>query len=820
MNFKKIVFAGLALCIAVSASAVPARRGIRSFTRPDGGIIELQMVGDEFFHTLATPDGKAVGRGSDGYFYYRNADGLTTVRVNAAESRTPAENIFLQSDPRVNVEDLLKDSKKRVSGRRAAARGPKKVGNRQVPCIGSPRIPVLLVQFKDYKFKDQDPKKTFNEFFSTGDISARQYFIDQSNGKYSPDFEVFGPVTLMGNRASYGGNDIDGNDVGVGRMVSEGCFMLNSQVDFSRYDNDGDGECDVLIVLYAGDGEASSMEEDSEDAVWPCQWALSSSDYGSSLNLDGTVVDRFAVFNELNGRDLSRIDGIGTFCHEFSHCLDLPDFYDTDYGNHFGMADWSLLDYGCYNGDGYLPIGYSAYEKEFMGWIEIEEAKADTYYTLPVFNQKNIATDKAVKLTNSADPDEYFIIENRANQGWDTYMPAEGLLITHVTYDAYAWENNEVNNYSLQRMTPVPADGNLKMIREYYQEKEYWSVDSDDLVGDLWPWGGNDAFTDTSNPAAKVNTGKLLGKPVTSIERNEDGTISFWAMKAPKPAVAAPLITGGERPDPTSMTINWKAGDSSDVSYTLEVREHREVSSELVEKASFDREDHGWEPTGYTSIEEGAIRLGSGKQLGTITSPAFSTDGQNVVTVLFKAKYYSADGSSVKVSLVDAGNRVISSETVFLTSQFDNYAVVLDVPSDGEVSVRFEILAIKKRVYIASAEIYTGDASNEGYRQAPMSVLTFKDIRATSYTVTGLTENVYYDFRVKAVPDEDTMDESAWSPTLTLLVCDPLGVDGISAEDDVAEYYTMQGVRVGRTVPGSGLYIEVRGSKTRKIMIK
>ncbi|MDE5808146.1 MAG: M6 family metalloprotease domain-containing protein, partial [Muribaculaceae bacterium] len=330
----------------------------------------------------------------------------------------------------------------------------------------------------------------------------------------------------------YGGNDYSGEDKGLGKMVAEGALGLDREIDYSKYDNDGDGVCDVLIILYAGDGEASSYDRDAENAIWPCQWSLSSSDYGKSLTLDNTLINKFAVFNELNGSNLRKIDGIGTFCHEFSHCLGLPDFYDTNYGQLFGMGPWSLMDSGSYLDDGYTPIGYSAYEKEFMGWIDIEEGKKNTYYSLPVLNQVNAATDKAVRLTNPADPDEYFILENRRRQGWDKYMDAEGLLIYHVTYSASAWENNNVNDFPMQRMTPVPCDNNLKMDAYSYYGKTQYRINDADLRGDLWPYKGNDSFTDNSLPAQKVNTGNLLGKPVTGIVINSDGTASFWLMKS------------------------------------------------------------------------------------------------------------------------------------------------------------------------------------------------------------------------------------------------------------------------------------------------
>lgn len=830
---KKLLLLTLAGMVSIGASAVPARQGLRTFTQSDGTTIRVNVVGDERFHTMVTEDGLAVERHSDGNFYYRSSESTGRVQAHNPEQRGAVEQSFVKSNgTKLTVNSLAAASKDRLSARKAAGRDIKKAS--QVPQSGTPRVPIILVQYKDVKFKDADPNATFRDFFATGTKSARQYFVDQSNGKYNPEFDVYGPYTLESNRSVYGGNDSQGYDKGVGKMVAQGCQGLDAEIDFSKYDNNNDGECDVVIVLYAGDGEASSYDDDAENAVWPCQWELSDSDYGRSLRLDNTAVNKFAVFNELNGSDLSKIDGVGTFCHEFSHCLGLPDFYDTQYGPHFGMAHWSLMDYGCYNDDGYTPIGYSAYEKEFMGWIDIEEGKENTHYTLPVFNQKDITKDKAVKLTNSRDRNEYYILENRAQQGWDKYMPAEGLMIYHVTYSSSAWEGNTVNDYDMQRMTPVPADGSLKMDSERYYGETYYYINEADLLGDLWPYGNATELTDTSTPSADVNTGSKLGKPVTEITRNADGTISFWVMKAPLPAVAAPHSLMHTPVDATTMKISWAAGDSNDVTYTLNVSEHRDITYELASSTTFDSKDHGWEATGYAEYEsaENAVRFGSNKNLGYLESPAFEVGDDGLVTVIFEAKVYSNDGSAVVVSLLDnKGYEVASTETGTLTSAYKRYAVVLEGVPDTKMKVEFSTTGKKQRFYLKSADIYRGDASelldssSKARANAASSTynMTITDISGTEFTVVGLTNGVIYDYKVKAVPTDDTKFASSnWSDTQSfeMNAADITGVDAIEAEVE-AEYYDLQGVRMHDAATlAPGVYIVKKGNKVAKIIVK
>ena len=224
----------------------------------------------------------------------------------------------------------------------------------------------------------------------------------------------------------------------------------------------------MVIVIFAGVGEAQARTT-IPDAIWPCNWDLSSARYAGQggndafrPNTGDPYVNTFAVFNELHGDDESTttIDGIGTFCHEFGHCLGLPDFYDTSVRDgHIGLGDWDIMCRGSYNNDTYTPAGSSDYEKAFMGWIDYITPEPGTYYTLPVWNQKNAATDKAICLKSDLNSNEYFIVENRKLQGWDAYLPGEGIMITHVTYNASRWQNDSPNNEDIQMRTRAPTCG-------------------------------------------------------------------------------------------------------------------------------------------------------------------------------------------------------------------------------------------------------------------------------------------------------------------------------------------------------------------------
>lgn len=535
---KILLILSLALCYTFAAQAVPAKPGWHKVTQSDGTTLKVQAVGNAFNHALLTTDGLAVAQDRDGDFYYVSArSGMTAVRAHDEGQRSVAEVAFVNSQ-RDNLK--MKERQYQMPGQKGKLGVGGSNAESGVPSLGSRRIPIILVEFKDKKFNNT--REDIIDAMLTGDESVGQYFRDQSNGLYQPEFEVYGIYTLSQNRAYYGGN-VGGNDKGLGYMVTEACQKAAADgVSFAPYDTNNDDYCDVVIVIYAGVGEAQASWNYPE-AIWPCNWSLSAASYygmgGNGAfrpNNGDPLVDNFAVFNELYGSNDNgtTIDGIGTFTHEFGHCLGLPDFYDTGNGNHYGLGDWDIMCMGCYNNDGFTPPGYSGYEKVFMGWIEYITPQPGTYYTLPVFNQKNAETDKALCITSDINPNEFFVVENRRKQGWDRYAPGEGIMITHVTYSADRWWANTPNNQDIQLMTLMNADNTWG----YYNENH-----------DLWPYGNKNAFTDNSTPAAKLNmtangniTGNAgyLGKPLTEMVINADGTASFWYMKG---AVANPVIS-------------------------------------------------------------------------------------------------------------------------------------------------------------------------------------------------------------------------------------------------------------------------------------
>lgn len=343
----------------------------------------------------------------------------------------------------------------------------------------SPKGLVVLVEFQDVKFTQMDSLSVDSMLngdsyhYMGAEGSVRQYFSDQSNGQYRPHFEVVGPVTLAHSHdfygedyyISYGGGDSVRFDHYLTDVIIEACLAAESRgADLSGMDNDNDGSLDFVYVIYAGTGQASSGV--STD-IWPCSGSLFSL-YGLSyqqeynwrnpLKIGGMKVDMFACGNELSlyrsGATYRLMrDGIGTFCHEFSHVIGLPDVYDTEYGYNYahGLTPgaWHLMDAGSYNNNGITPPNYGVWDKFFCGWLTPTRLKNACDVELEVGDAVYV-TSSPWDISGPTGTIAVYYLENRQQTGWDTYVPSHGLVTWAVSFNNSAWENNTVNNSQIR----------------------------------------------------------------------------------------------------------------------------------------------------------------------------------------------------------------------------------------------------------------------------------------------------------------------------------------------------------------------------------
>ena len=404
---KHVILALAALLFGTMAlQAIPARPGRIVYTQPDGTKIELRLHGDEFAHWTTDASGAVVRLEQDGF--YR----------------------------RVSVE-VAEQLRRGAPARRSAARTARAAKAKEHIAIGQKHFLVILVEFSDLSFStSEDPNAAFTALLNEpgysvngGTGSARDFYYDNSHGLFEPVFDVYGPVQLPNSYKYYGGNDASGNDKAAEEAVAEGCKALDGEIDFSRYDNDGDGNVDLVFMYYAGRGEADSSDSNT---IWPHQWSLS--DGGQSVTLDGVKVDSYACTNEVVGTGPleGKMDGIGAACHEFGHAMGLPDFYDADYGTNgqaAGLFSFSTMDSGSYNNESRTPPYFNMEERILLGWQD--ESAYRTFPHTGTYTLSSIEGNVAYRTETDMDG-EYFVYECRGSNGWDAGLLSHGLLVYHV----------------------------------------------------------------------------------------------------------------------------------------------------------------------------------------------------------------------------------------------------------------------------------------------------------------------------------------------------------------------------------------------------
>lgn len=556
---KNISFAVLALVCQVVCFAKPAVKSVIKAVNPDGSDVSILKRGDERCHNTFSLDGLPITFNEELGFVYLLPDKEGILResgvcVSDPQKRDAAESTFVKNIDRVAVDNALKqkatkaaernrysmEGRIRSFGSEPETRGPGRF-HYTFPVKGKQKGLVILVEFQDVKFNSKNTaqyakvdaytyfsellnKPGFDTYGATG--SARDWFIDNSKGQFEPDFDVYGPVLLPNKMSYYGKNDSSGDDKAPHEMVIHACQDLEGKVDFSQYDRDGDGYVDNVYVFYAGYGEADSYESNS---VWPHSWTISDATApnwftpGQPLKIEDVYIDSYACSNETNGYGASkgRPDGIGTFVHEFSHVMGLPDLYCTvetsNSNTPFTPGAFSVLDYGPYNNDGLTPPNYSAYERYALDWIEPESVQSGINIL------ENLAdSNRALKVNTEAER-EFFLFENRQQTGWDKYIPYHGMLVWHVDYLKSVFEANTVNNSKThQYVDLVEADN----IQDY--PNSFGGVKSTE-TGDPFPGTANvTSFGAETTPALLSWGKKTLDTEISDI-KEQNGIIFFQA---------------------------------------------------------------------------------------------------------------------------------------------------------------------------------------------------------------------------------------------------------------------------------------------------
>ena len=506
------------LLVGIHANAIPAHRGMVKMPQPDGTLVTINLVGDEYYHFNTTADGYTVMLNDMGAYVYatRSGMGLTATDVLAHDED------FRSADERAFLATLSKQMVDKNAVARAQAQRVKRNVDLSDFDFDNFRGLVILIDFTDKTFEAEDPKAFYTDMFSTENFtgftdpktgrnvsvlgSVRDYFKEQSNGAFAPPFDVFGPYT-----ASRPASQCQRYSNSIFKAALK---AANDEVDFSDYDNNHDGRVDMVYFLVAG--YSSSYGGNNSGYLWPHASNL----YYSYISYDGKWMDRYASSTELYGWENSpstvTVEGIGTICHEFSHVLGLPDLYDTDYSDGGGESQtpggWDVMAGGADYNYGRTPVGYSFFERYALGWAHPQAITAEGSYSLKAVNESREGFILRTPVNK-----EFFTIENRQRTRWDSYLPGHGMIVTRVdSTNTSIWSSNQIN---------CNPDHN------YFELLRAGNSTVGDSSSDPFPGSaGNPMITNETSPSLRTWSGKPNQFILTGISE-KNSIISFNVMK-------------------------------------------------------------------------------------------------------------------------------------------------------------------------------------------------------------------------------------------------------------------------------------------------
>ena len=511
---SSIVFFAFACVLVSQAFARPAPPGVETVQNSDGSSVSVRYFGDEHYHYMETTDGYLIAVDSVGDYVYIDENGLPSgVVAKNAVDRTDKEKSFLNglnqeaarkkhkelnggrfsegSSLTQNKSVLLKEYGQ--SGESAMLRRPK---TEVVWTTGEHWFPVLLVGTTDKAHGDSlafynylnEPGYSVNN--NVG--SLRDYFLFASDSLFNPHFDVY-PVDINAALTSFG----RGQEFNEGKLVAAGLDELGKRSDFlenaDKYCSDGKN-VDGFIFLYPG------MEKDAmaqSELFWSHQFQMSANGSSSGWIPSAYKVGKYYfeeyVFNAqfADGSKNSIIDKMGILAHEFSHLMGLMDHYSKDEnGNQLsGPGSYDLMSTGMYNGTtanaGNAPMGYSAFEKAWMGWLEFKELEPDREYAL-----KKVSKMDAYTVSNPNQNNEYYIVEYRPAEKYDAYTKVgwgeknNGVYVWYIDYDKKIFEvnyqiNADVNHQRVEVKSVLEA-------KDYYADFTYVNNNGSSLVAGIY----------------------------------------------------------------------------------------------------------------------------------------------------------------------------------------------------------------------------------------------------------------------------------------------------------------------------------------------
>ena len=764
--------------------AVPAHPGKTKVQQPDGSYVTIRLHGDEWLHFNTTDDGYSIVKDSRGYYVYAEKKGgklqPTALVAHDEAARTASEKAFLAGVGKYQAPEMSETvaaEKAREEARRAqtlAAHQVARQSGRRAAQYNYNNFKglIILVQFNDQEFSRSDYKDILNDMVNAENYtgygtsgnarftgSVRDYFSDNSFGLFQPQFDVIGPVTI--NYSKYYPNQTNnGNTVAKAAVTA-----ADPLVNFQDYDRDGDGVIDMVYLIYAGVG--SNIEGNNDGLIWPY-----ASYFWGVGKKDNVSFGRYACSTELTGSEQNNvIDGIGTICHEFSHVLGLPDFYDTDYEQSGGESnhpnEWSIMAGGSYENTGRTPVGYSLYERYSVGFCdEPEVIDAEGAYTLdPLYME-----GKGFRI-NSPVNNEFFLFENRQKNAfkWDAYLPGSGMLVHRVDKtNSGVWNSNSINdNPNHNYYEVIRANGAHKTSYGVYYDTAY----------DVFPSRGKTALHNNTSPAnLKTWAGKSTKWGLSDIKQT-NGVITFDIVNTYElaeislPATASvglgltTQLTAVATPDFAEYTLSWSSDNNA--------------------VATVDQEGN------VTGVSIGTANITVESNNGKTATCAVTVEALSSVSVAdFKS---SQEGSVLLLQLTDAEVLYVYENTAYVRDatgsvMFNNTGLNLKKNDRINGTMVAEVGLNNQMVQVVGVEGSTNDSG--------LTITAGAEVQPREVKLEDLTAADYSDYVVvKAVQLERNNGVWAVSGDKRVRLWNLFQISGISVPSDIeGKFYDVEAI--------------------------
>lgn len=516
---SKAVFSLLfSLLLAGPAMAIPAKPGLHKVKQPDGTEITVRLCGDERLNWLETEDGYKLLRNEQNFIVYAvNNESGDLVPSNIIYRESNVNSHILKSNLNISKEATF--SKAQIM--KAQQKAPYSTESNAIfPREGKRNLLMLLVNFSDTEttIDRQTIDNMMNQEGYNGIGSFKDYILEASDGKLDITTTVTDWINISKSHDYFYDNEYGTN---THELILEALKLIDNEYDFTKYDNDNDGYIDGIMVMHQGTGQESTLNKND---IWSHSSQLSYFEPNASKRtFDGKIFNAYTVEPEL----VKEYDGnivqttIGVFCHEFTHNLGAPDYYDTSETGWIGTGRWDLMANGSWNGDnGDRPAMINAYQRIDFGWLPEPEVLAED---MEIKDLEAVNISKKVYKITTNESYDYFLIENRqksANE-FEAGLLGSGLLIYHINQDFYNKYNNDnkINSTKEQSVYVVAANSSTEPGEI---PSTYGTINSYNAL-----WGSkNTGFNKYTIPAPYSWEKELANGEIYNVTQN-DSKVSF-----------------------------------------------------------------------------------------------------------------------------------------------------------------------------------------------------------------------------------------------------------------------------------------------------